>query len=90
MRLTYIIGLPPKSEVKKCIPKVRSNESIMSVAVKMGKANTTKINEFNTDQTKSGIFIKVMPGQRILKIVTIKLMPESKVPIPDIWTLQIQ
>ena len=31
---------------------------------------------------KRGIFISVMPGQRILNIVTKKLIPERKLPDP--------
>ena len=33
-------------------------------------------------QVKIGIRIIVMPGQRILMIVTIRLMPDSVVPTP--------
>ncbi len=44
----------------------------------------------NAAQTKMGIFIRVMPGQRILKIVTKKLMPEIKLPTPAICTVHIQ
>ena len=41
-------------------------------------------------QVKSGIRMSVMPGARIFKIVTRKLMPVSSVPRPAIWMDHIQ
>ena len=38
--------------------------------------------EHSAVQVKIGIRIIVMPGQRILTMVTIRLMPESVVPTP--------
>ena len=53
-------------------------------------AKTIKIIAQRTLQTKIGIFIKVIPGQRIFKMVTKKLIPESVVPTPAICKIQIQ
>ena len=50
----------------------------------------TSITEHKQLQTKIGIFISVMPGQRIFKIVTKKLMPDMVLPMPAICTIQIQ
>ena len=38
----------------------------------------------NTDQVNIGIFISFMPGARIFRIVTMKLIPVVKLPIPEI------
>ena len=84
------MGFPPNSEVKICVPKRRSVESMPIVAAKIGKAKMTRIIVTKTDQIKMGILIRVIPGQRIFKIVTKKLIPESKVPTPEICTLQSQ
>ena len=40
-------------------------------------------------QAKTGMRIKVMPGARILMIVQIILMPESRVPMPAICRPQM-
>ena len=84
------MGLPPASDVKKCIPIVRSNVSKNKVAVKIGNAKITMTMLVNALHVNNGIFIKVIPGQRIFKIVTKKLIPDNKLPTPAIWTLQIQ
>ena len=40
-------------------------------------------------QVNTGIFIRVMPGARMRRIVTMKLMPVSVVPKPDICSDQM-
>ena len=40
-------------------------------------------------QVKIGIRISVMPGARILRIVVIRLTPESSVPMPAICSAQM-
>src|SRR3990167_5804070 len=90
IRLIYIMGFPPISDVKKCMPSNRSSERSVSVTVKIGKANATSDMLHSTDHAKIGIFISVMPGARILNIVTIKLIPDNKLPIPDICSAHIQ
>ena len=68
-----IIGLPPNPAVKIGVSSKRSVMSMARFAVRIGKAKTTRITVAREDQTKMGIFIKVIPGQRIFKIVTKKL-----------------
>ncbi len=41
-------------------------------------------------QQNTGRRIQVMPGARILTMVTKKFTPVSKVPMPAIWRAQIQ
>ena len=40
-------------------------------------------------QVKTGIFIMVMPGARILTMVAIRLMPDSVVPTPATCSAQM-
>ena len=40
-------------------------------------------------QVKIGMRIMVMPGQRILTMVTMRLMPDSVVPTPATWRPQM-
>lgn len=89
IRLTYIIILPPNDDVKKCMAPKRSRKRSPSVAVKTGKAATTSIILASAVHTKIGIFIRVIPGARFFNIVTIKFIPERRVPIPAICRLQI-
>jgi len=60
-----------------------------NVAVKIGKAKSTRIMAHKAVHENTGNFIMVMPGQRILRMVTAKLTPDSKLPIPDICSAQI-
>src|SRR5258708_37566643 len=89
-RFMYIMELPPKPEVKKCIPKSRSNDKSMSVMVSIGKAEMMRTILQSDVHTNIGIFMSVIPGARILRTVTRKLTPESKLPRPDICKLHIQ
>jgi hypothetical protein len=59
-------------------------------AVRIGKAKITRITVAKDAQTKIGILQMVIPGQRIFKIVTKKLIPARRDPAPDIWTLHAQ
>jgi hypothetical protein len=68
----------------------RSKESIASVAVRIGKAKIMSTNVPTALQMNMGIFMRVIPGQRILKMVTKKFTPERRLPIPAICTLHIQ
>ena len=86
---TYIIGLPPKSLVKKLVPTVRSSPSSSSTAVSTGKAATISTLVHRAVQVNTGIFIRLMPGARILMMVTSRLMPDSKVPTPAICKAQM-
>ena len=60
------------------------------VAVRIGKEMMMSTLVQNAVQVKTGIRIIVMPGARILSMVTKKLTPVSRVPIPEICRLQIQ
>ncbi|MOA07735.1 hypothetical protein D3C78_1274510 [compost metagenome] len=83
-RLAHSISIPPLAIVKNWDPNSRSNIINARATVNTGKANTMITFVINTDQVNIGIFIKVMPGARILRIVAIKLIPVIRVPIPEI------
>lgn len=70
--------------MKKCAPKKRSRNNSANVTVRIGNAKIIVTQLENTDHVNIGIFIKVIPGARILIIVTIKLIPVAKLPIPEI------
>ncbi len=55
-----------------------------STAVSTGKAATIRTLVHREVQVNTGIFIRFMPGARILTMVTNRLMPDSKVPTPAI------
>ena len=60
------------------------------VAVRIGKAATIRTLAHSAVQVKTGIFIRDMPGARILRMVAMKLTPVSRVPTPEICNDQIQ
>ena len=59
------------------------------MAVRTGKAATISTLVQSDVQVKTGIFISVMPGARILTMVAIRLMPDSVVPTPAICSAQM-
>lgn len=69
----YKIGSPPPAGSKKEVFKLRSVRSIVIAPAKTGKDNNKRMAVKNTDQTKRGIRSKVIPLDRILITVVIKL-----------------
>ncbi len=59
---------------KKVAPKRRWNESSTSATVMTGMANTSRNCTTRTIQVKTGIFMSVMPGARMFRTVTMRLM----------------
>ena len=66
--------LPPCDGMKKCVPAVRSRSRSVTAAEIAGSARSRRIAYVSIAQTKSGIRIQVMPGARMLWIVTMKLI----------------
>jgi hypothetical protein len=58
-------------------------------AAKTGRARSRRKAVTNTDQTKRGIVYISIPRQRILRIVTIKLIAPKIEEIPDRWRLKM-
>ena len=82
IRFTYIIELPPSSLVKKWVSNRRSRPSMARVTVRIGNAITIRMLVHSAVQVNTGIFIRSMPGARILTMVTTRLTPDSSVPTP--------
>ncbi|MCY1440423.1 hypothetical protein D9M71_566980 [compost metagenome] len=76
--------LPPIVWSKKLPPNIRSNNIINKPIVNGGNANKIKALDTRAVQVNNGIRINVIPGARIVIIVTIKLRPEINVPAPEI------
>lgn len=83
-RFDQSIGLPPSVNVKKWEPNKRSKVISASVTVRIGNANTMMKAVINVVHVNIGMRRSVMPGARILMMVTTKLIPVKSVPIPDI------
>jgi len=78
----YKIGSPPPAGSKKLVLKFRSVKSIVIAPANTGKERRSKKAVTNTDQTNKLSRSKVIPGERILKIVVIKLIAPKIEDIP--------
>ena len=83
-------GSAPAAGAKKSVPKKRSNMRRMSATVMAGKASTTRNCTTSDIQMKTGMRIRVMPGARMLTMVTMKLKPASMDAMPRICSPSIQ
>src|SRR3954447_2948865 len=82
--------LPPCDGMKKGVPTVRSSSSSVTAAESAGSASSRRTAYVSIAQTKSGIRIHVMPGARMLWIVTMKLIAPSSEESVRMWMLRIQ
>ena len=65
--------MAPAATLKKFIPKARSKNSSISATVITGNASTSRIAVTSVIHVNSGIRMSVMPGARMLRMVTMKL-----------------
>ena len=72
-RCCHSSGLPPAAGLKKLAPKCRSNISRNSATVMTGMANSSRNGATSVIQVKIGMRISVIPGARMLRIVTMRL-----------------
>jgi hypothetical protein len=63
--------------------KFRSVRSIVIAAARTGRDRSSRKAVMKTDQTKSGILYISIPRQRILRIVTIKLIAPKMEDAPE-------
>ena len=75
-------ALPPREASKNTVPRCRSANSMMRPAVRTGAARTTNREVARTLQQNGGMRNIVMPGARILRIVTMKLIPPRIEAVP--------
>jgi hypothetical protein len=68
------MGSPPPAGSKNEVLMLRSVRSIVIAPARTGRASRRRMAVIRTDQTKSGVQSHVIPGDRIFKIVEIKLM----------------
>ena len=83
-RCSHIIVLPPAATLKKFAPNILSNVRRNKPTVSGGNANRINADATKVVQENIGIRIYVIPGARMLIMVTRKLIPPIKVPKPDI------
>ena len=70
--------------IKESCPNIRSNIKRTILLLNGGKANKISADVTNVVHVNIGMRIYVIPGARILIIVTRKLIPPINVPVPDI------
>ncbi len=83
-RCSHRNGSPPLDASKKWQPNSRSNISRNSATVMTGRANTSRNCTMKVIQVNTGIFIRVMPGARMLSTVTVRLIAETVEAMPMI------
>src|SRR3954447_6006126 len=81
-RCWYSRTFPPFAGTKNCVPKMRSSSSRLPASVTAGTANTTMNENTSIDHTNTGSRFSVMPGARILNVVTMKLIAPTVVEMP--------
>jgi hypothetical protein len=69
-----ITGSPPPAALKKLVPKWMSKSIIVTAPASTGITASSRYAVTSQVQTKSGIFISVIPGARMLRIVAMMLI----------------
>ena len=82
--------LPPAALVKKCMPSRRSSASRPQATVSAGKAKAISTEAQSAVQVNGVMRIRLMPGARRFRMVTMKFMPDRVEPTPLIRSAQIQ
>src|SRR5437016_2408472 len=75
-------GAPPATNWKKCAPRGRSSNSMTLAAVRLGIAKSSRKAVIRVIHVNNGIRLIVIPGARILRIVTTKLSEPAIEEIP--------
>ena len=65
------------------VSKFRSKNTMISAAVMMGMANTVRNATTSIIHVNTGIRMSVIPGARMLRIVTMKLIADVVDPMPS-------
>ncbi len=64
------------------VPNIRSNKTSSSATVMTGNENAIRNIVTSVPHANIGMRMRLMPGARMLRIVTMKLKLETSVPIP--------
>ena len=83
------MGSPPPTAEKKEVPKWRSVRTIVIAPAKTGITAINKYAVISQVQANIGIFINVMPGARIFKMVTMMLIEPIMDDAPRRWIAKI-
>ena len=83
-------GSPPPAALKKLVPKWMSNNIIVPAPANTGMTAISKYAVISQVQINNGIFISVMPGARIFKMVAIMLMLPMIEDAPIICTAKMK
>ena len=75
--------LVPDEGAKNSVPTLRSNHTMISATVTTGIANNVRNAVTSIIQTNTGIRSSVIPGARMLMIVTIMLIADVVDPMPS-------
>src|SRR3954470_23149313 len=75
-------GSPPPAGSKNAVQKLRSQISMVIAPASTGTASTSRNAVTSSDQMNSGILCSVMPGARMLKMVTMKFIDPSSELMP--------
>jgi hypothetical protein len=70
----YITASPPAAASKKWVPKLRSVSSMVIAQASTGITATSRKAVISQVHTNSGIFIIVIPGARMLRMVVMMLI----------------
>src|SRR3989442_14545439 len=76
-RFSYRYWLPPALAMKKDVFAARSISTIVIAATSTGAASACRIDVANTDHTKIGRRVQLIPGARIVRIVAMRLKPTT-------------
>lgn len=88
-RCWYKIGSPPPAGSKNLVLKFRSVNNIVMAPARTGNDSNNKIAVIFTDQTNSGIRSIIMPLERILMMVVMKLIAPRIDDAPARWREKI-
>ena len=82
-------GSPPPAALKKLVPKNLSVSSMVTPPASTGMTAISRKAVISQVQTNSGIFIRVMPGARMLRMVVITLIAPMIEDMPIRWMAKI-
>src|SRR5690606_28671382 len=80
----------PANTSNNSVPNMRSNNTSSRATVMTGNENTMRNMVTSVPQANMGMRMRLMPGARMLRMVTMKLKPDTSVPIPVISRPMVQ
>ena len=82
-RCWYSSGSPPFDATKNSVPKLRSKNTMIIAAVMIGMAKTVRNATTVIIHVNTGMRMSVIPGARMLRMVTMKLIADVVDPMPS-------